>query len=1265
MLQQNPIIQGMIKIITIILVLYTSSGQNNAYSTQKASAPLPAIYDESQGRWIMGGTFEGWIRDSNNKGLADVCVSAFTSPCGELRQQSVVTRSDGFFKLSGLAPHPYYIFADASCQSPQNLINSWWNGDAGTSNCHKAASVTIQDGESKSHINFILLPGKKINGQVMDQNKEIILDVCVAATDHCAKHWYSGANTDVNGRFSIMGLEPDIYYLHINPQCSGNKRIKKSLWWAGGHQVVSDCRQAVSTAINGNSTISDIVFQINVTPALKGHVQNSHKKPIANVCVNLKRFCEKEWFGSAMTDHQGNFSFVNLPEDTYYLETSVSCQTPQKYLDAWWNTSGGHPSCQKAEPIDLTAPGQAYDFTLKTGNMIQGRIVNHNQDPIPNICVMASSQCREIWYAQNITTETGNYFLIVPDGTYYLYTHSTCDSQNNLVDQWWNGRSGTLNCLNARGIQLKNKQVKQNIDFTLHSGGMLTGTILSNEKKPLPNTCIGITKNCDQPVMILQQADADGHYFQKLLAGSYYVRTDYSCKMQPTWQKKQHADATLDEKVYMDQWWGNARSVSHCNEAEPVVIQTDQSSGPIDFVLSSGGVVSGHLMSVDGKSLANIEVNIYDSAGQMLILSTYSQANGAFRAMLPSGSYLIRARPSRYRTPIYYIDQWWNGQSGSVHVQGAKQVRIKDNAVQKNILFKLQTGGAVTGMVFSPGQQPLKNIRIIASDPQKDIIWAYSSSNQHGQYVISGIPKGLQTIHFDSVGAPPHILYHWTHGAVTEHMVSVDVGQIKHIDPFILPTGGAISGRIQTQSGSPLLDVCVVAVQKCGNVYFGQAKTNDQGYYIIKGLPVGDYYVQTNLSCKDLPGDYIDMYWTEKKGTPVCKKSQKITVQKKHTTSEINFSLSKDVAFIGTVTSVSGDPIENVCVVVSDQCGTEWAGESLSDATGAFVITGIPPGSYFLHTEASCYKDQAFIDHWWHSIENTPDCKDAEPVELVHSNMKTPVQFILPNLSASVSVSESHDPLPEGRYEESIENGKVVITIHDNVMDLIVEGVPLENVLQVISKYTGIKVLLFGTLKEKIFFNKRQAKLDEILLDLINGRAGHIFIYSPDRLMTSYIFSKDGQLKPTALSANTASPPFQLNIKKPLSVMQPEEIEDILRAPDRIEEKIHTLGALIGYFDSPHALKFLGVALKDPDEEVRMMAISVMNDLKENHLAVDDLTLALDRDMSPAVRALAAEALGEIGDKRAVRPLMDAMNDRDAGVRDTVRRALNGIQGQP
>jgi hypothetical protein len=1241
-------------LIYLLLIFYLVVPQISAQST---------FYDASQGRWVAGGTLTGKVCDAQNIGLPQICIHAFSSPCGSVRLKSVTTNSDGTFVISGLMPQSYYLFADASCRISQNLINVWWNGDNGTIECNKAASVNIHKGETKSYINFTLASGSKIEGLVIDQNGDPIPDVCIAATSHCAKQWYCGAQTNMKGAFVIQGLSATVFYLQINPQCSFNNHIKKTIWWAGTHQSTSNCQKAVSISVENAQDISNAVFQITIRPALKGRVLSKTQTPIANVCVNIKERCANEWIDSAITDNHGFFFFDGIPEGKYYLQTSASCQTPQKYMDFWWNSNGGDISCKKAEAIPPNS--QPYNFTLHTGNMIQGHVYNQNHQPLPNICVTAGNKCAQNNVKKAITNEKGQYQLVLTDGQYFLRTDANCDSQNYYENLWWNSLKGALDCRDAQPIQVSNNQTQKHVNFFLKTGGILTGKVLSYKQTPLSGTCIAVTHDCDQSGMVIGQTDNSGIFSTILPQGKYYVKTDYDCMIQKPNQRAAVRKQFQTQQFFLDQWWHKTQGVSLCQDADPVIIHPGKTNKDVNFVLTSGSILSGRVMNNSGLAISDILIRVYDISGQDVVKSAYTHKTGNFQLVIPSGTYIIRAMPSKHRTPNYYIDQWWNERAGSVHIQGAKKLVVTNNQHRKHILFKLQKGGAVTGMVFTPEEYPLEHIKIIASDLQKDIIWADSKTNQHGQFILSGIPEGLQRLYFDPKTGHPHFLSHWTLGATTEHQVKIVPEKIMHVPAFILPEGGAISGNIITSAKKPLAGVCVTAVKKCGDICFGQAKTDDQGKYVIKGLPSGNYYVQTNISCKDFPEDYIDMYWRKKGGTPVCRKAETIQVQKKHTTGKIDFSLSKDISFVGKIIDISGAPIENVCVVISDQCGHEWAGEAISDKQGEFVVTGISPGDYYVHTEASCYQDQPYVDQWWHSTNLVDTCESAESIKVVNSNMQVPIHFELQEKTAQVFESESHAQLIDGKYVEQVESGKVVITIHDNLLDIGVEGVALENVLKIISKYTGIKVLLFGTLKDKIYFEKKQSKLDEILLDLINGRAGHIFIYSPDRLMTSYIFSKDGQLKATSLSSNTmGESPFQLDLDKPMRVMQADDIENILNANGRVEEKIHTLGALIGYFDSENALNLLKISLDDQDEEVRMMAISVMNDLKENHLAVNDLTNSLDKDTSPAVRALAAEALGEIGDKSAIRPLMEALNDRDAGVRDTVRRAIQNIQGR-
>ena len=85
--------------------------------------------------------------------------------------------------------------------------------------------------------------------------------------------------------------------------------------------------------------------------------------------------------------------------------------------------------------------------------------------------------------------------------------------------------------------------------------------------------------------------------------------------------------------------------------------------------------------------------------------------------------------------------------------------------------------------------------------------------------------------------------------------------------------------------------------------------------------------------------------------------------------------------------------------------------------------------------------------------------------------------------------------------------------------------------------------------------------------------------------------------------------------------------------------------------------------LKDKNEGVRRMAAVALGEIKDTR-AVEPLIAAL-KDNDRSVRWSAAEALGNIKDARAVEPLIAALKDDDIGVRREAAGALEKIGKLP
>ena len=112
--------------------------------------------------------------------------------------------------------------------------------------------------------------------------------------------------------------------------------------------------------------------------------------------------------------------------------------------------------------------------------------------------------------------------------------------------------------------------------------------------------------------------------------------------------------------------------------------------------------------------------------------------------------------------------------------------------------------------------------------------------------------------------------------------------------------------------------------------------------------------------------------------------------------------------------------------------------------------------------------------------------------------------------------------------------------------------------------------------------------------------------------------------------------------------------------------KFKYLGVLIAKryreIGDERAVEPLIQALKDKDSDVREVAAEVL--VKIGEPAVEPLIRAL-KDENQFVRWGAAMALGEIGDKRAVEPLINALKDEDSDVRMEAAEALDQMGWKP
>jgi HEAT repeat protein len=120
---------------------------------------------------------------------------------------------------------------------------------------------------------------------------------------------------------------------------------------------------------------------------------------------------------------------------------------------------------------------------------------------------------------------------------------------------------------------------------------------------------------------------------------------------------------------------------------------------------------------------------------------------------------------------------------------------------------------------------------------------------------------------------------------------------------------------------------------------------------------------------------------------------------------------------------------------------------------------------------------------------------------------------------------------------------------------------------------------------------------------------------------------------------------------------------DLIKALKDKDRRVRWSAAIVlGNMEDKRAVKPLIKALKDERWEVRLRAAESLGNLRYKK-AVKPLIKTL-KDERLVVKAKAAEALGNIKDTRAVSPLIDLLSEKEEAIKDKAVKALIKITGE-
>ena len=850
------------------------------------------------------------------------------------------TALDGSFTIDGLAAGSYRVGVQVH---GQDYAGEFYTS---TSDWNQAMPVAVTAGTETPNIDFSLPQGGAIAGTVYEADGTTPVpgaDVWANQYDCCGGG--NGTRTDANGDYVITGLAPADYRVGTHAPPGGLV--------GEFYTSTTDWNSAMRVGVAAGATTQDIDFTLDGGGSISGTVtRESDDSPVNGADVFANTFDCCGGGNGTRTAADGTYTIDGLAAGAYRVEVNAFGQGLVREL----YPSTTNWSLATPVTVDVGQDTPDIDFSLTGGGSISGTIFVQNSSSTP----LAGAN---VWAGDFFGEGGHGYSRSSSDGTYTIDGLAAGDYRveaeaDGLVHEVYDD---TTQWHLASPVTVADSADTPGIDFTLTSGGTITGTVYDGSMTPVASASVNASSYDGDGGWGWARTAADGTYTMTGLAtGDYRVQADAS-------------EQGLTRQFYSSSDdWGLAMRVSAA---------AGQTTENIDFVLGAGGTIAGTVYSeIDGSPIpgADVWADRYDCCGG---------GNGDRTAL--DGTYLIQGLSTgdyRVRADTHqqaFVSEYY---TSTTDWSQAERVAVTSGATTPDIDFSLATGGSISGTVVDQiTGQPIAGADLWAEAYDCCGGGSGARTGADGTYTIDGLSAGdfrvtASTYQLGYVREFYPSTTNWN--LATRVAVDVDVGQDTPGIDFSLVSGGSISGTVTRQiDGTPVADADVRSdtYDCCGGG--NGTRTEADGTYTIDGLASGDFRVQVRADSQGLVGEFYESTtdWSAATRVPVVTGAN---------TAGIDFSLPGGGSISGSVLESDGTtPIVGANVFAqSDTAG--W-GHTQTIGDGTYQINGLGAGSYRVEAEAS---GRGFVREFYTS---TVDYSMATLVDVTEGSETAGIDFTL------------------------------------------------------------------------------------------------------------------------------------------------------------------------------------------------------------------------------------------------------------------------------
>jgi protocatechuate 3,4-dioxygenase beta subunit len=589
-------------------------------------------------------------------------------------------------------------------------------------------------------------------------------------------------------------------------------------------------------------------------------------------------------------------------------------------------------------------PRGLYDITVEVGDLalgdITGRVTNSLGAGVQNIAVYLYPSDFPDWahiHGWVPTDANGNFKVSDVPGSYKIqFTRDDRFAVPNdvyvIAGEWYND---TTDSTKAQVLTITLGGTTPGIDAELDDGAAITGRLTNASGNPVANQWVYAHDKYGN-VLASGITNANGEY----LIGGIRVE-DGTCKVR--FRNNPGAEAF--------EWYNDKTSFG---AGDWVNIQPRQTTAGIDAQLAPEGKIQGRVEDGAGNGIPNVNVIAWDTT-QTLVQMGSSLTNG-------DGFYLIRYLPTaNARVQIHanttsFATEWHNNKAS---YESADSLSVTAGSTVGPIVPVLAAGGGISGTVTSQATGAgMSGVRVELYTMANEFSQRVTTDTS-GNYSFNGVAAGNYKMFFNNANGA-FFLSEWYGDKAdfaSADTLTVAAGGTLSGRHAILTQIGAVRGRVTNLSAVGIQNV-TVQVRDQSNQSVGSDTTDSLGYYYIRLIPPGTYWVHFNGG----PAGYASVYYN---GKATHASADTITVNGGEWTKYVNAQLGAPGGISGRITGPGGTGIQNIKVRIYDAFNTTTI-DVLTDVSGDYAATGIAPGAYriFFMNNGLNYVSEFYNDRW-------------------------------------------------------------------------------------------------------------------------------------------------------------------------------------------------------------------------------------------------------------------------------------------------------------